>query len=241
MRRLLFWSVLGTVILYAIPLGRLVAWPLVLLASFVHELGHGLAAASVGAKFQSLQVFLDASGVAKHSGSARAVGRAWIAMGGLIGPAIGGAMGMFFARTPGRARVCWIGLALGMSVLSVTVLQGLTTFVFAGALVGLAGWMAVRASPEVRQGAVAFLATQLALSVLSNADYLFTDSAHTGAGVMPSDVAVMAEALGGPYWVWGGVCGLVSVVIAVAGTWYACRTPRPPGSSRNTLRRRVSK
>ena len=43
--------------------------------------------------------------------------------------------------------------------------------------------------------------------MFSRGDYLFMEQAQTGAGVMPSDTAHMAIALGGTYWMWGLACG----------------------------------
>ena len=58
--------------------------------------------------------------------------------------------------------------------------------------------IAVRA-PTFSQTALLLLAVQLALSVFSRGDYLFTNVALTSAGPMPSDVAVMSDALFLPY------------------------------------------
>ena len=58
-----------------------------------------------------------------------------------------------------------------------------------------------------------FLAVQLALSVFSRSDYLFTSVARTGAGPMPSDVAQMASALFLPFWFWGAACGALSLAV----------------------------
>ena len=75
--------------------------------------------------------------------------------------------------------------------------------------------------PAWAQGTLVFLAVQLALSVFTRGDYLFTEVAHSSAGAMPSDVAVMASHLGGPFWVWGLACGLISVLVLVGGlAWY---------------------
>ena len=114
------------------------------------------------------------------------------------------------------------------------------TFAFALATAALSWWMIRRASDEVARGGLVFLAVQLALSVLSNADYLFTDTAHTGAGTMPSDVAVMADALGGTYWFWGAVCGALSGGVAVAAVVAAWRQPRPWSQRLARWRRRRS-
>ena len=71
------------------------------------------------------------------------------------------------------------------------------------------------------QGVLVFLAVQLALSVFTRGDYLFTEVARSSAGAMPSDVAVIAAHLGGPYWAWGLACGLVSVLVLIGGlAWY---------------------
>ena len=69
----------------------------------------------------------------------------------------------------------------------------------------------------VAQFVLALVAVQLALSVFSRADYLFTDSAVTGRGTMPSDVAQLQESLFLPYWHWGLVCGAVSVIVLALG------------------------
>jgi hypothetical protein len=58
---------------------------------------------------------------------------------------------------------------------------------------------------------------QLALSVFSRSDYLFTDTARTATGSMPSDVAHISEALFLPYWVWGLVTGGISIAVLVGG------------------------
>lgn len=239
-RRWLAWSAVATVLVYMIPFGRLIAWPLVLLSSFVHELGHGLVAVVVGASFKSLQVFPDASGVAQHTGAPGRLAQAAIAMGGLVGPAFAAAVGFLAVRKSSWARTVWFIVAAGLAVLAVTVLRGLTTFLFAGMVFALAIWIVRKATPDHARGITAFFATQLALSVLSRGDYLFTDVAQTGSGAMPSDVAVMASALVGPYWIWGALCGALSLAITGLGLWLAGRAPRPPRSRRSLFRRRGS-
>ena len=71
--------------------------------------------------------------------------------------------------------------------------------------------------PRGAQTVVILLAVQLALSVFSRSDYLFTRTALTSAGRRPSDVAVMADALFLPYWFWGASCGALSVAILFLG------------------------
>jgi hypothetical protein len=64
-----------------------------------------------------------------------------------------------------------------------------------------------------------FLAVNLSVSVFTRSDYLFKTQAMTSRGPMPSDVANMAKALWLPYWVWGAVCGVISLLALFAGLW----------------------
>ena len=92
-----------------------------------------------------------------------------------------------------------------------------TVDVVVAATVVLCLGIALRAPAWVSQVAVVFIAVQLALSVFSRGDYLFTQWAETGSGRMPSDVQQMSEALFLPYWFWGAACGLISVVVLLVG------------------------
>lgn len=213
----LIFGVITTVLLYTVPALGVLAWPLMLLSTLAHELGHGLTALLIGGEFQSFKMHHDGSGVATTAWPDTAMNQAAVAAGGLLGPAVMGALGLYMARTPQRARVAlgvnavMLGLALGL------VVRNLFGFVFVGGLAALTGLIAWRARPAVSQLVLVFGSLQLALSVFSRADYLFTPLAQTASGPMPSDVAQLAEALWLPYWFWGAVCGLVSVLVIVLG------------------------
>ena len=99
---------------------------------------------------------------------------------------------------------------------------------FTAVVAGVLVWLAVRGNAASAQLGAVFLATQLALSVFSRADYLFTDVAATAVGNMPSDTAVIAQALGGTYWIWGLVCGLFSLAVLAAGVLWFLRAFRDP-------------
>jgi hypothetical protein len=92
----------------------------------------------------------------------------------------------------------------------------------AGALLGIG----LKASDAAAQIATVFLAIQLSLSVFSRADYLFTDTARTGGGTGPSDVAQIAQELFAPYWFWGGLIGVLSAAILCFGLWSFLRAQR---------------
>lgn len=216
-RRALLYAVGLTVVLYWVPFARLLGRPLVWFSTFAHEMGHGLAAVAVGSRFVSFKMWADASGVASHTASGSALGSAVISAGGLIGPAVLAAVFFAMAR---RARLSRIGLtlfAVGCVAALVLVVRNPFGGFFVGSLALVLGALAWRGSALTSQVALVFLAIQLALSVFSRGDYLFVATATTGAGSMPSDVAQMATALGGPYWMWGAIVGAFSVLVLVLG------------------------
>ena len=219
----LFACIACTLALPHIPGGRWAWWPLMLLSTLVHELGHGLAAVFVGGDFVSLRMFADGSGVATTAHSGGRTAGAIIAGGGLVGPAIV-ACGLFFlARTERRARVA-MGLLAGVLLLAtVLVVRNLFGVAFVLGISGLLVAITCFGSAWLARFGLVFLAVQLSLSVFSRGDYLFTPVARTGAGTMPSDVAQIADALLLPYWVWGGLCGLISVAVLVLGMWLYLR------------------
>ena len=206
-----------------IPGGRWAWWPLMLLSTLVHELGHGLAAVFVGGDFISLEMFADGSGVAATAHSGGRTASAIISTGGLVGPAIV-ACGLFFAaRTERRARIA-LGVLSGVLVVAlVLVVRNLFGVAYVLVLSGLLAAVVRFGSAWVARFGLVFLAVQLSVSVFSRGDYLFTPVARTGAGNMPSDVALIADALLLPYWLWGGLCGLFSVAVLVLGMWLYLR------------------
>lgn len=223
-QQVLLASVVGTLLLYLIPYGGYIAYPLLLLSTVAHETGHGLAAVFVGADFEALRVWANGAGVATWSGRVGRVGQAWIAAGGLIGPAVAAAIGFLLGRDPRYARgALWVGTA-ALVVLDLWVVRNLFGFFFVAVLAVILALIAARGTPGFAQGAIVFLAVQLALSVYSRGDYLFTRSVETTMGPMPSDVTQMARALWLPYWFWGGLCGLLSLAVVGLGLWSLMRT-----------------
>lgn len=216
-------SVAITALLYAIPYGHYVAYPLVLLSTLVHELGHGLTAVLVGGNFHDFRMWLDGSGVATHSGHYGALASALVSAGGLVGPAIAAAIGLACSRRAKAARAFLLLIGLGLAVAEIVVVRNMFGWVFVGVLAFLCLAIAMGAPARTAQVSVIFLSVQLALAVFSRSDYLFTAVAETSSGQMPSDVAQMASALGGPYWFWGALCALVSVAALAVGAFALLR------------------
>ncbi|MEE8600018.1 M50 family metallopeptidase [Euzebya tangerina] len=223
-RRVLLISVGVTAALYVIPGGSLIAYPLILLSTFVHEMGHGLAAVVSGGDFVDLEVFSDGSGVARTATDGGRFQRAWISAGGLVGPAVAAAVGFVVGRRARLSRIVLVIGSAGVLLASLLWVRSLIGWLVALGLVlvSLAVALGIR-QDHWSQLLVVFLSVQMALSVFSRSEYLFAEGAVTGAGVGLSDSSAIAEALIGPYWFWGAVCGLVSLAALALGGWIYLR------------------
>ncbi|WP_428310236.1 M50 family metallopeptidase [Hydrocarboniphaga sp.] len=209
-----------TLALYLIPHAQLLAWPLILISTVVHELGHGLSALLLGGRFVALYVWPDASGRALYIADFGRIGHALVAAGGLLGPSLLASALFAAGRHPQSARRA-LGIA-AVVLLAVELIWVRNVFgaIFIGLLIVMLGLLARRASPLAAQIGVVFLAVQLALSVFSRSDYLFMRSAVTAAGVGPSDTGQIAAALYLPYWFWGGLIAMASLMLL----WHGLRT-----------------
>ena len=228
-RMVLLLSVGITFLLYMVPHGEKIAYPLLLISTLAHELGHGIAAMLAGGHFDRFVMNWDGSGMASWSSSGMGgLGRAFVAAGGLVGPAVVAAIGFALARKPRRARIA-LGLG-GVALVLAEVLVVRNGFglvfvaVFAAICLALAAW----ANETVAQASLVFLCVQLALSVYSRGDYLFVKSAGFSANgkELASDVEHMSQALGLPYWFWGGLCAAFSLAVLVIGGWVFLRPAR---------------
>lgn len=216
-RLVLLASVILTALLYVVPYGRYVAYPLMLLSTLAHEMGHGVSALLVGGSFHRFVMWPDGSGLAVWSGEGGALSRALVAAGGLLGPAVAAAVGFAVGRTARGARGALTGLTAILALALLLVVRNLFGFIFVAVVLGGCLLAVRKASGEAAQLVLIFLSVQLALSVFSRGDYLFTPTAETASGAMPSDVGQIAAALLLPYWFWGLVCGAVSVAVVLYG------------------------
>ena len=176
-------------------------------------------------------MWADASGVATHSRPAGTVAAAWIAAGGLMGPALLAALFFGVGCRARWSRWALIAFAVCCAAACVLVVRNLFGWIFVGGLALVLGAIAQKGGARASQMCLVFLAIQLSLSVFSRGDYLFTAVANTTGGTMPSDVAQMAAALGGPYWLWGALVGLFSVGVLMVGLWVFLRAATTENAS----------
>lgn len=208
------------------PFGWVALYPFTLLATWVHEIGHGLAALATGGHFERLVIFWDASGYAVTR-EAAGWPVALTCLGGLLAPPLAGAVILAFARGPRRARLALGALALALlATLAVWVRSpaGLTVMPIVAVLLGLGAW-------RWRDGRLLVLAQFVAVTLVFDTlgrllSYAVSSTAQVGGHAEKSDVARIAEAVGGSYLVWG--LGVIAVALALLalGLWAAWRPPR---------------
>jgi hypothetical protein len=204
-----------------VPLGREVLYPLTLFTTWVHEMGHGIAALILGGTFDKLEIFANGSGLAQAQ-----AGWGWhmavVALGGLLAPPIVGAGLLAFVHGPRRARIVLGALALGLVmslVLYVRSTAGLLAMPIVAILLGYSAW---RASYRVVIAQV--LGMVLALDTVTRmVSYVFKDYVELGGQMLPSDIHSVAEGFGGHYALWGIAVTVFALGLLALALWWAWR------------------
>ena len=223
---LLVLAATAIVIGWQVPYGPQALYPLTLLATFAHEMGHGLTALLVGGEFDRLFLHVDGSGLAVWRGDGGRLARAAVAAGGLLGPTVAGVALLLLTGSTRRARVLlWIfAAALALSVaMWVRNPFGIAFLLAVAVALAAAGWW-------LRDFGASFLlhllSAVLCLSWFRDLDYMFSSSALVGGVARPSDSAVIAEALWMPFWFWGALVAALSLALLALGLWIAKRRAR---------------
>jgi hypothetical protein len=220
-----------------VPYGRVALYPFVLFATWVHEMGHGLAALAVGGAFSRLDVYADASGLAHIRVPAGPASGITAAAGLLAPPVLGGVM-LAVARGPRRARGLLLALAVALGVSLALWIRGPVGMAVAA---GVSLVLAVSSRVSSDRVALVFaqlLALLLGLDAVRRADYLFTSSARIGGEVLASDVSAVAASWGGSHLVWGALIAVVGAGVFALGLWGAWREPRARDRARAGASRR---
>jgi type III secretory pathway component EscS len=224
-RSLLILTTFAVAVIWQMPYGHHILYPLSLLATFAHEMGHGLSAMLVGAQFEQMQLNADGSGLAVWSGNPGRIATAFVAAGGLIGPTIAGAAMLLLTGSPRWSRAVLAALAAVLLVCMVVWSRNAFGVAY---LLTMAVALALAArflNDSLASFVVHLIAVTLCMSWFSNLDYLFSANAVVNGVTHPSDSAVMARALWLPYWFWGGVVAGFSLACVVYGIWFSTKSP----------------
>lgn len=205
-----------------VPFGGTLLYPFTLLATWVHEMGHGLTALVLGGSFDSLAVYGDASGLAFTR-----IGAGWtsalVSAGGLLGPPAAGAAILAIARGPRRATIVLSIMAGAIAISALVWVRSLAGWIALPLVAAVIALVALRGGPSTRMIAAHFLGVVFALDTISRIDYCFTPEARIGGVLRQSDVASMAAGLGGYWLVWGIVVTAVSFLLLALGLFVAWR------------------
>ena len=211
-----------SVLLWRLPGVGWLLYPFQLLNTFVHELGHGIAATITGGDFRRFVVRADLSGEAVSAGGVR-----WIVgSAGYLGSAIvGGALTVLSARgVPARLVLFGLGLALGLlCLLFVGNLFGVVAGLLTAATLAAAGrWLRGLWADSL----LLLLAVQMMLNSLDSLLDLLQLS--TAAPEALTDARIMASATGIPAIVWAVLWSVVALAILWSSLRFAYRRPPSP-------------
>ena len=198
-----------------VPFGRLALYPFTLLATWVHEMGHGVGAILAGGGFDHLEINSDASGIAWTT-AVPGWHAAWVCAAGLLAPPFIGAAILTSARGPKRGGVILTSLAVAMAlsiVIWVRSSVGILSMAPLAAILAAFGLWGGSARTMLAQ----FVGVLLALDTVARIDYLFMSSAVIGGVKRASDISGVADGLGGPQLFWGIVIALLDAALLIAG------------------------
>jgi hypothetical protein len=216
-------AAIATILLWQVPGGDYILYPFTILATWFHEMGHGITALLLGGRFEKLLIYPNGNGVAFHTVSwfLGPIGRALVAAGGPMGPPLAGAALILASRRFKTANLSLLvlgSLLIISTLIWVRSLFGLVAIPLLGLLIlGIA----LKAPRWVQGFVIQFLGVQACVSTFHQVDYLFSRSA--GPGLL-SDSGQIAQQLLLPYWFWGGLMAIASLVILVQSLRLAYRS-----------------
>ncbi len=217
-------TVLITLFVWHSPLA-IVLYPFTLLATWFHEMGHGMFSLLVGARFEQLVILPDGSGYTQtlRPSDMSAFGSAFISAGGPLGPAIAGGLLIIASRWQRSSGIALLSLAAALFASVLMVVSGMTGWIVLP-LLGLAILAVLKfGSVRQRQFTLQFLGLQACISTYTNLGYLFSQGGVMIGGANLSDTEQMSQALILPYWFWGGTLTIVIAAIIAGSLWFAYR------------------
>ena len=172
--------VIATIVYFTIhtfvPFGGTILYPLTLLATWVHEMGHGTTALVLGGHFSSLDVFANGSGLAYTDTNADWK-RGLVAMGGLVAPPIVGAILLSVSRGPKRARVVLVTMTVAIIVSLILWVRSTAGWIALPLDAGALAIFAIWGGPRERMVFAQLIGIALAIDTWAGKGYLFAQSA----------------------------------------------------------------
>jgi len=215
--RALLIALLASLVLWNLPFGGLVLYPLKLFATWLHELSHGLVMLLTGAGFDHLEIYRDTSGLAYAEHGMGGAAAAAIASAGYMGTPLFGSIFLVLGQTRRGARS--VLAAIGLMLVASAVLFVRGDFGVVATAIGALGFLlaAAFARESLASILVNFVAAQSCINALLDIRVLFRENlVVNGQAMQASDAHSMSEASFGPPWLWAGVWLVWSLVLFFA-------------------------
>ena len=235
--RTLAIALLASLLLWNLPFGGLLLYPFKLLATWLHELSHGIVMTFTGAGFDYVLIYRDTSGLAYSKTSMAGWGLPFIAAAGYMGTPLWGALILLLTPTAERARIVLAVLGLLLVVSSFTVIA-VDEDAFGPWAIGVMGAAFIVASfavPDRARRALAhFVAAQACINALLDIRVLLRPSQIVGGSTTASsDASNMALSTFGTtadwaVWTWAAIWLAWSLLVF----YLALRFSGSPASSR---------
>lgn len=210
-------GLLASLALWHLPFGGVVLYPFKLLATWMHELSHGLVMIAVGAGFDRMEIYRDTSGLAFAQAGASRVGRAAIAAAGYMGTPVCGAVLLVLGQTGRSARRLLAGLAVLMAASTAIWIHNDFGRVAMGVIAAALLAIALVPGRRVAVWLASFVAAQACINALLDIRVLFRANLVVDGQVMrSSDAHDMAAACGGTTELWAAVWLVWSLALLYA-------------------------
>ena len=220
-----FWVAAAiSLVVPRLPYGRQVLYPFSLLGTWVHEMGHGLTAILVGGSFERLVLFQNLGGTAYSTGVGT-FGRALVAAGGLLGPALAGGLIIVLGSRETTARWVLAGLTVMLALSLVLFVRNVFGWVALAVIAAILGGLAFYGPEVVRVFVAQLIGIQFCVASWGTLDYMFTKNFVRDGQVLDSDTQEIAEVLLLPYWFWGGLIAVTSLAIMASSFYLAWIQP----------------
>jgi hypothetical protein len=228
----LAFALLASLLLWNLPSGGLLLYPFKLLATWLHELSHGLAMLISGAGFDHVLIYRDTSGLAYADREAGDIGKAVIAAAGYMGTPLWGAV--LLVVTPNARLARWALLLLAALLIgtAATVIDSPAPDTFGPWAIGAIGVACAAAALLVparwRLVIAHFIAAQACVNAILDIRVLLRPSQVVGGQVAgASDAHNMAAATFGTtatwaVWTWAVIwllwsLGVLYVALRLSG------------------------
>jgi len=192
---------------------RYVFAPFRLLSVWVHEMGHGVGAMMTDGHFKHLVLNSDMSGGHAVTSSRTVLSRVVSIATGLLGPSIAGFAVIVSTRRFKSERIMLL-ILFGALIITSALFSGdmftrIVTFSLALPFGALAFW-----GPEiVRSVFIQTVGILFCLNAITGIHYFFMDSAKMQQPGMLADTDALAQILGGPQLLWGGLLTINALLI----------------------------